>query len=385
MTNSAKKTNNGHGGSEGIVSFIKHEIRDGKLRSGDPMPSERKMADQFQVARDTVRRAYQELARQGCILMNGRSRRTVAAMQPSPHSLLQNTFAVLGSSVFNPEWLERIDAEDHYVLANAAHHIEQQGFHVIFVNAQTLLQHGVDSILSARPRGVLLATPLLRMNEIRNLVQTLKDTDSGVVIYGDEEIDVAGDRLYSDHVSGARQLTAWLLQQKCRRILPVVPGARMQGFMERRIQGYAKAMKTARRKAMDPLLISALDHDARVDWPFDEQVRIATGYLAPYLTCDKPVDALMAVNDPDAYLLAAACRALGLTPNKEVLIVGYDNSGSRAGEREWESQGPAATVDKCNSCLAAEVAKLALARARRELPDDPQEVVLKPKLIVLNK
>lgn len=368
-----------------IVSHIKGAIETGDLRSGDPMPSERRLAEQFQVARDTVRRAYQELARQGCILSNGRARRTVAALQPSPHSLLQHTFAILGSTVFQEEWLERVDAEDHFVLANAARQIEAAGFHVMFINAQTLVGHGIDSILAGRPLGVLCSTGLLDQPEIRSLIQTLRDTDSACLVYGDTELELGCDRLSSDHVAGAGMLAEWLIARGRRRLLPVFPGTGLRPFMASRVRGIHAACAAADLVRLAPVAIPPLTHDRRKDMPFEEQVRLAAGFLAEHLLGAGAADAVLTTNDPDAYLIAAACRRLQLEPNVDVLLAGYDNSWSRATEMAHEACGPAVTIDKCNRDLAAAVAELALGRGRRELSLERREIAVPPKLVVLGQ
>lgn len=52
---------------EQITSQIKAQIMDGKLRTGDPIPSMRSLAKSLHVSVITVQRAYEELQRDGFI------------------------------------------------------------------------------------------------------------------------------------------------------------------------------------------------------------------------------------------------------------------------------------------------------------------------------
>ena len=52
---------------EQIVHGVKREISDGRLKPGDPLPSFRVLAEVLRVSLITVKRAYEELERQGII------------------------------------------------------------------------------------------------------------------------------------------------------------------------------------------------------------------------------------------------------------------------------------------------------------------------------
>src|SRR5207244_83779 len=50
-----------------IVDGIKREVSDGRLRAGSPLPSFRNLAEELLVSVITVKRAYDELEREGII------------------------------------------------------------------------------------------------------------------------------------------------------------------------------------------------------------------------------------------------------------------------------------------------------------------------------
>ena len=57
---------------EEIINQIKANIEEGRLKRGDKLPTERALAAQFQVSRNTVREALRTLEISGFIILAGR-------------------------------------------------------------------------------------------------------------------------------------------------------------------------------------------------------------------------------------------------------------------------------------------------------------------------
>ena len=57
---------------EQIVRQIQHGVAEGELKPGDPLPTVRQLADDLQINRNTVARAYKLLEDRGVILTAGR-------------------------------------------------------------------------------------------------------------------------------------------------------------------------------------------------------------------------------------------------------------------------------------------------------------------------
>ena len=80
-----------------------------------------------------------------------------------------------------------------------------------------------------------------------------------------------------------------------------------------------------------------------------------------------------------------AVHVLGLTPNQDVYIAGYDNYWSSCWEREFEPTAPVATVDKFNRASGSRMVRMLL-----ELPSDnkrrkPELCRIKPRLIITGR
>ena len=57
---------------EQIVRQVQHGVAEGKLKPGDPLPTVRQLADDLEINRNTVARAYKLLEDRGVILTAGR-------------------------------------------------------------------------------------------------------------------------------------------------------------------------------------------------------------------------------------------------------------------------------------------------------------------------
>lgn len=72
---------------------IERKIHDGELRSGDPLPSELQLAEQFQVNRSTVREAIRQLEQEN-LVVRGAGRRLLVRV-PGVHDLAPRTTRAL--------------------------------------------------------------------------------------------------------------------------------------------------------------------------------------------------------------------------------------------------------------------------------------------------
>jgi len=69
-----------------IMQQIKEQIRDGRLKSGEPLPSVRDLADALAINLHTVRHAYDRLRDQGILRFRLGQRAKVAALRDRPAS-----------------------------------------------------------------------------------------------------------------------------------------------------------------------------------------------------------------------------------------------------------------------------------------------------------
>jgi DNA-binding LacI/PurR family transcriptional regulator len=180
-------------------------------------------------------------------------------------------------------------------------------------------------------------------------------------------------------------LARHLLARGCRRLICVGNAPNDLPWRRSREEGVASALTEA-GAAPAPSIVFARGTAVRrpaTAAEFDDKARLVAGYLSEHLTGAAPVDAILAQNDIDGFLVARACRWFGREPGKDIFITGYDNMWEMAQEREWEPWIPTATVDKDNRACGEMLGKLMLDRLAGTLPPEPQCLVMAPRLVVL--
>jgi DNA-binding LacI/PurR family transcriptional regulator len=201
--------------------------------------------------------------------------------------------------------------------------------------------------------------------------QELQKAGIPVVMYGNNPELREFDRVISDHEQGNYELTKWLIDQGCRRILRVLSEEIGHSYwLEMRQQGYLRAMREAALSPHSPCCHPTWAPPETDRELFQSAVQVMAKHLAPYLASDESVQALMAVSDGDVYVLAAACRLLGKEPNRDVLIVGYDHYWADSDEREHETTVPLATIDKRNPELGVALVQVLNERIEGQLPQN---------------
>jgi DNA-binding LacI/PurR family transcriptional regulator len=245
-----------------------------------------------------------------------------------------------------------------------------------------LRKSDIDYFLQNPPAGAILVGEPVITELMLQTAQQLQEAGVPVVVYGNEPELRLFDRVISDHEQGNYELTKWLIKRGCRRILQVYPETIERSYwLDMRKQGYLRAMRESSLAPISPsvhLFWTPPESNAHL---FDMAAKVMAQHLAPYLTGDENVDALMAVTDGEVYVLAAACRLLGKDPNKDVLLVGYDHYWEDSHEREMESVVPVATIDKRNPELGIALVQLLNERLENQLDDTPQCRMLEPRLI----
>jgi DNA-binding LacI/PurR family transcriptional regulator len=221
----------------------------------------------------------------------------------------------------------------------------------------------------------------------REALTVLRENGISIVAYADSADVPGSDSVVSDHEQGSYEATRWLLQKGRRRILPLWQletddFEQQPRWLERRRAGYERAMREARREALPPLVYRQLPI-----WPvdtaerFEQHARLAAGYLVEHTHAKKRIDAILAVSDEVAFYAAAALRRLGLKPNHDVLIAGYDNCWQDEPLRQYEAAGPRVTVDKRNAEIGSELARVLTDRLNRQLEPKPHASDVAPRLV----
>lgn len=372
------------------IRKLRQWIREGQLPAGEPLPAENDLADKLQVSRTTIRAVLKAIEDEGLVRTADNRRRIVVGNHNRSDSLLSDTVTIithLGESWPSGVHDPMAKGWERYVQISLTDAIRNAGLHALTLRFDKLQDDQIKKLLIDQPRGLVLMRPTLLSPEVLSVARQLRQSGVPTVSYGYSR-GIEFDSLTSDHADGCQQLCRWLIEKGRRRILRVWDGPMGAEPLEWRIQrdfGYEKAMREAGLEILPPVEIPILPEasiQSRED--FDLRARLILGYLFEHLSGKEPIDAILGLTDGSCYPMASACRILGKEPNRDVVIVGYDNYWQDSPHRQWESSGPAATIDKLNLELGSKLMDLMLDRLNGNLPAEPQLRLVEPKLMVID-
>jgi DNA-binding LacI/PurR family transcriptional regulator/biotin operon repressor len=322
-----------------VIHWVVDAIGSKKLVVGAPIPAERLLAERLGVSRTTVRAALGDLENRGVVVQAGNGYcRCVAPRMPDGRQsialaeVLGDTIAILSNT--RPREDDPTNQTDT-ALAAVSRQIEAAGYHALVVNASRLAERGVDSLALSGPKGLLAVDEVDSSPVVRDVLSSFRERMPAVV-RGCGPESRRYDRVNPDHEGGTYALTRWLLQQGRRRILRVWQVSGRPDWLDLRSAGYERALREAGLDPLPAVEIPALPSGGLDEQDLRSNARLFAGFLLEHVRAAEPVDAILLATDAHAYRAAAALRLLGLSPNEDVLLAGFDNLVGRLPWSRWE-------------------------------------------------
>ncbi len=359
-----------------VSRWLEEAIASGSIPRGGEIPSERELAKSLGVAKNTVSAAIEEAVRRGLVVIREGSRKRYAGT-PGGASLASSTvFVLAGQMSFTnvdtaPAW------SDAFLALDVVRSLSKLGRSVGLYTPQSLPSGGLDAIFEARPGGMVVTNSVSGDPLAMEALRRCREAGIPAVAYGNAPELRAFDRAYSDHRAGSRDLTRWLLAHGRKRVVPFFPYPFVppRFWTHDRLTGYAEAMREAGLAPHKEVFFgSALLSDR--GWA-GEKLRINAAMAVAALSALRGADgalpdALLCLNDDWARPVLLAIRDIGLVPNKDIVVAGYDNVlRSFVPEPPFPFR-PAVTVNRHNEIIAENLAALVLARLDGTLPPEPQ-------------
>jgi DNA-binding LacI/PurR family transcriptional regulator len=368
------------------ANTLRHWLQNGRFAVSEILPTEQALCDQLQVSRWTVRAALRQLEIEGLILSQkgpGRLRGRMAQPSGSFRNSLMDKVVVLITDV--PKPMPYVKGGLLYAMdSGAVTAIQEARMHLFVLHPDSLSEEDISRLIADAPLGVAVGSSVADFAPRRELLLRLCGRVP-LVVAGNDSLWAPCDRVVSDHEAGTYALTNWLIQRGKKRILRLwLADAEERYWLHARDRGFERAMADAGYPLVPQMVINDLPHVAHPTLAqFEKNVRAVASHLIEYLVRgEQRVDTIMATSDSYACLIAAACRLFGLTPNKDVWIVGYDNFWPVAPERAFIDFIPLATVDKQNHTVGLKMIELLRRRIAGELPQEAQCILVEPELVV---
>ena len=367
-----------------VVRWLENAITSGEIPRGGEIPSERALAKLLGVAKNTAAAAVDEAVARGLVVCReGTRKRYAGAVRGS--SLSSSTVYVLATMPTFSDLATAPGWSDEFLALDVARRLSLMGRHVSLLNADSLPDGGLDAVFEARP-GAMVVTNAVNGDPLA-LAALARCREAGIpaVTYGNAPELRDYDRAYSDHRAGSRELTRWLLARGRRRIVPFFPFIPAKFWGRERLEGYAEAMREAGLEPLPAKTFSLWGIQAETPAEhFRVHEALAVSALLSLRRDGGDPDALLCLTDGWAKPVLAAIRDLGLVPNRDILVAGYDNMTRGAAFDDFETERPAVTVDKHNERSAEDIATLVAARMDGSLPPEPQARIHDHELIVLD-
>jgi DNA-binding LacI/PurR family transcriptional regulator len=285
-----------------VADKLKQRIGSGEWRDGDPIPSEKALCAEYDVARGTMRQALRLLEDAG-VLRREQGRGTFVSLS------LQET--VTQHLAFIVPYVR--DSSVSTILIGFQEVAEQAGYSVIFnhVNNDTAQQTKViHRLVGQGVRGIALY-PV--DSDHVDPIPALVESAYPIVLVDRYLKAVSTDYVMSDHFGGALRAVHYLLDGGHRRV-GLVTWLSPAISMEHRALGYAHALRE-RGIEPDPSLVCQVAGYPTVDLE----------PLKAFLADPARPTAVFAANDQIASALYRAAGAVGLNIPHDLAIIGFDN------------------------------------------------------------
>ena len=369
-----------------VLRWLEDAIKSGRLPRGAELPTEREIAKIVGVATCTAAMAMDEAEARGLVIRRRPGARRRYAGTPGGHSLASSTIYVLGSLRDYADIATTPGGSDAMLAFEVARRISLLGRPVSLLNSDSISGAVLDAVFESRPGAFVVANAVRGEESAMRTLSRCRETGVPAVAYGNAPELCAFDRAYSDHRAGSRDLTRWLVARGRRRIVPFLPFAPTRFWERERLAGYAAAMREARLEPQHDVVFGSSELG---DFNTAETFRLYTSLALSALVAlrrdgGELPDALLCLNDDWAMPALAAIRDLGLVPNRDILVAGYDNMTHRPRHDFLGRLTPAVTVDKHNERSAEDLAALVAARMDGSLPPEPQARIHAHEVVVLD-
>ncbi|SDT93952.1 DNA-binding transcriptional regulator, LacI/PurR family [Verrucomicrobium sp. GAS474] len=365
------------------LRLLQSWIKTGELGRGTLLPSERQLAIRLGVSVATTQRALSLLEQEGLLVRKDRHTRRVAEAAIDS-SVLSHTILIFTGTEPNSD----IDPHSGFIKDighGALKAIGDASLHAMVLHPGQMTSIDFAQLLQHRPMGVLVsdleAYDRLLFPE---LIRAMTQASVPFVVFGEHGFAPVHDQILTDHETGEYEIVRWLVNRGRRRLLCVFPDTRPE-LAAARYGGYCRAMAEAGLEAL-PMVRDEMNDLVQESTPAVFRVRTAyfRGLLAPLLK-DSDIDAILAINDRQAFEIGAACRSLGHLEGDRLLVAGYDNFYREANpwERDLFPAVPAATVDKRNYDIGLALVQLLLERIEGRLPQESQVRKVSPVFLPL--
>lgn len=347
-----------------LMEDLRGQILSGEIEPGEKLPSENQLSAQYDVSRQTVRKALQILQNEGYIYAeHGRGTFCSEMMR---HTKKSRNIAVVTTYLSDYIFPRVIQGIDQVLM--------EQGYSILLKNTKNsrsleakcleeLLQKDIDGLIIEPSKSQIFCrhTHLYRMLDEYQIPY--------VFIQGSYAQMKDKPHILLDDCKGGYLVTKHLTDLGHRDIVGVFKADDMQG--QQRHKGYVKALQEA-GIAYDPDKVVWFYTEDRKTHPYEKMRQMAA--------CRKQLffDAVVSYNDQIAIEVMRALNDEGLSVPDDVSVTGYDDS-----YLAQTCRVPLTTISHPQEKLGEMAAELLLRLIQEgEIEEENKNIRIEPKLVI---
>ncbi|WP_168735996.1 GntR family transcriptional regulator [Cohnella fermenti] len=363
---------------ENIINDILEDVKSGKLKDGDKIPTDAELCDIYNVSRITVTRALKELEYRG-MLIRIKKKGTFIKLTEQPVSKDEEPGSIPAIAVVLPFGEEY----GFDILQGVESICARGGYYVTFHNSK-FKSENEKAILERVFSDRLLGAIVYPCDGYRNIeIYSKLIIHRFPFVFIDRSVEGLNvPHVVSDNIRAGYDITNHLLELGHTRIAFVCTDLNEAASVSDRYKGYCNALIGSGIAPKPEWLIE--DHaDIEKINHEDKEVRLQVNLmrLQRILALEDGPTAVVAVNDETAIQLMEAAKRLGVKVPEQLSVTGFDNLQAGAGY-----EVPLTTIRQKFNDLGASAAEVVLtlledgSKSGRDMPN----IVLDTELVIRN-
>jgi DNA-binding LacI/PurR family transcriptional regulator len=296
-----------------IMGFIQDEIKSGRWKPGNQIPSESQLMQEFSTSRITVTRALQELESRGIIYRIKGKGSFVAEVKQKKHSIISLIIPHKANFLYGGEQYTRsicnFSQEKGYFCS--VHYSEQSSR-----KEREILEHLQEQNIA----GIILYP--INSNNV-DIISSMLINHRPMVLLDRQLDEIECSSVESDNLNGTYEIVQYLIEMGHRSIAYI--GANDSHSSRERYRGYCHALFNNGIPVTQNLVIDhyneLFDHEKQEILDPSETDRI----LLNILEANKKLSAIFCINDQIALHVMAAAERQGIQIPEDLSIAGFDN------------------------------------------------------------
>ena len=293
--------------TESVLTKLQKKLSCGDWAAGQLLPSERRIADELSISRRILRNALQELTRSGQ-LKRHEPRGYMVVGDADEHMPMTHAIGIL-TAVASDHWEPNATADRTEF--GACDQARTHGSHMVQFNPKIMNHATIQWIKQQQFAGILATHELAQSAGGKHILLQLQKMGVPVVVHGNAPCLASFDRVVVDQQLGMYDLTRWLLEQGCQKIMRLWGGISPdQYWLQMRNAGYLQAHEQMDGTPVEPLhwAMQPTIEDAAPGERSEMMARWTASYLAEFIKHEKKIDAIICVADGALQITGRACE-----------------------------------------------------------------------------